>query len=104
RPAFVSQNINVSQPSHSAEEKTGKELTAKLLLLDHLVKMENDVVEPKRKRSFPGNNTPLDRLSISPMEPKQGSNKQRKAAEMPRRRVSPPIDRIGVSRLPGSQG
>ncbi|KAF7658564.1 hypothetical protein LDENG_00011220 [Lucifuga dentata] len=86
-------------------EKTGQELTAKLRLLNHLVRMENDVMEPKRKRSFPGNNTPLDRLSISTMETKQGSNKQRKEVELPRRQVSPvPIDRIGMSRLPNSRG
>uniref|UniRef100_A0A671MHU9 Osteocrin-like n=1 Tax=Sinocyclocheilus anshuiensis TaxID=1608454 RepID=A0A671MHU9_9TELE len=75
---------------------------AKLLLHDQLVRLENDVIETKRKRSFPGSNTPLDRLSISTMDPK--SNKQRKAVELPRRRVSVPIDRIGVGRLPSSRG
>ncbi|KAG7234886.1 hypothetical protein INR49_003623 [Caranx melampygus] len=82
-----------------------EELTAKLLRLDDLVRMENDVMEPKKKRSFPGNNAPLDRLSISSMETKQATNKQSKAVELPRRRVSsPPIDRIGMSRLPNSRG
>lgn len=57
--------------------KAGEELTAKLLRLDNLVRMENDVMEPKKKRSFPGNNAPLDRLSVSSMETKQGTNKQR---------------------------
>lgn len=57
--------------------KAGEELTAKLLRLDDLVRMENDVMEPKRKRSFPGNNAPLDRLSVSSMETKQATNKQR---------------------------
>lgn len=57
--------------------KTGEELTAKMLRLDDLVRKENDIMEPKRKRSFPGNNAPLDRLSISFMETKQGTNKQR---------------------------
>uniref|UniRef100_UPI003AAD79EA osteocrin n=1 Tax=Centroberyx gerrardi TaxID=166262 RepID=UPI003AAD79EA len=91
--------------SGELEQKAGEELTAKLLLLDHLVRMENDVIEPKRKRSFSSNNnTPLDRLSISAMETKQATNKQRKVVESPRRRVSPPIDRIGVSRLPSSRG
>ncbi|XP_030008451.1 osteocrin [Sphaeramia orbicularis] len=81
--------------------KAGEELTAKLLRLDHLVRMENDVMEPKRKRSFPSNSAPLDRLSVSSMETKQGSNKQSKVVELPRRRVNPPpIDRIGTSRLP----
>ncbi|KAI7801167.1 osteocrin [Triplophysa rosa] len=83
------------------EQKTSGAVNAKLLLLDQLVRLENDVIETKRKRSFPGSNTPLDRLSISTMDPK--SNKQRKA-ELPRRRVSVPIDRIGVGRLPNSRG
>uniref|UniRef100_A0A3Q1GJ68 Osteocrin n=1 Tax=Acanthochromis polyacanthus TaxID=80966 RepID=A0A3Q1GJ68_9TELE len=82
----------------------GEELTAKLLRLDDLVRMENDVMEPKRKRSFPGNNAPLDRLSVSSMETKQTNNKQR-VVELPRRRPNPPpIDRIGMSRLPNSRG
>ncbi|XP_023273262.1 osteocrin [Seriola lalandi dorsalis] len=85
--------------------KPGEELTAKLLRLDDLVRMENDVMEPKRKRSFPGNNAPLDRLSTSSMETKQAANKQSKAVELPRRRVNPPpIDRIGMSRLPNRRG
>ncbi|XP_038548581.1 osteocrin-like [Micropterus salmoides] len=85
--------------------KTGEELTAKLLRLDDLAPLENDVMEPKRKRSFPGNNAPLDRLSISSMETKQATNKQSKTVELPRRRVNPPpIDRIGMSRLPNSRG
>ncbi|KAJ3590884.1 hypothetical protein NHX12_008832 [Muraenolepis orangiensis] len=84
-------------------QKAREEMSEKLLFLDHLVRMENDVIEPKRKRSFPGGNTPLDRLSISAMDTKQASSK-RKAVEMPRRRISPPMDRIGVSRLPNSRG
>ncbi|XP_074497064.1 osteocrin isoform X1 [Sebastes fasciatus] len=86
--------------------KAGEELTAKLLRLDDLVRMENDVMEPKRKRSFPGNSAPLDRLSVSSMETKQGTTKQSsKVVELPRRRVNPPpIDRIGMSRLPNSRG
>lgn len=62
---------------HPGEVKAGEELTAKLLRLDDLVRMENDVMEPKKKRSFPGNNAPLDRLSVSSMETKHGTNKQR---------------------------
>uniref|UniRef100_A0A3B4TTB4 Osteocrin n=1 Tax=Seriola dumerili TaxID=41447 RepID=A0A3B4TTB4_SERDU len=89
---------------HLGGVKPGEELTAKLLRLDDLVRMENDIMEPKRKRSFPGNNAPLDRLSTSSMETKQAANKQ-KAVELPRRRVNPPpIDRIGMSRLPNSRG
>ncbi|XP_029963656.1 osteocrin [Salarias fasciatus] len=83
----------------------GEGLRAKLLRLDELSGVENDVMEPKRKRSFPGNGTPLDRLSVSSMETKQSPNKQSKAVALPRRRVSPPpIDRIGMSRLPMSRG
>ncbi|CAI5692574.1 osteocrin isoform X1 [Oreochromis niloticus] len=86
--------------------KVGEELTAKLLQSDHQMRMENDVMEPKRKRSFPINNVPLDRLSISSMETKQqGSNKQSKVVESPRRRLNPPpIDRIGMGRLPNGRG
>ncbi|XP_040902676.1 osteocrin [Toxotes jaculatrix] len=92
-------------PRRPGGPKAGEELTAKLLRLDDLVRMENDVMEPKRKRSFPGNNAPLDRLSVSSMETKQAPNKQSKVVELPRRRVNPPpIDRIGMSRLPNSRG
>jgi len=62
---------------HHGGMKPGQELKAKLLRLDDLMRMENDVMEPKRKRGFPGNSAPLDRLSISSMEKKQGSSKQR---------------------------
>ncbi|XP_069029192.1 osteocrin [Embiotoca jacksoni] len=90
---------------HHGGMKAGEELTVKLLRLDDLVRMENDVMEPKRKRSFPGNNTPLDRLSVSSVETKQGTKKPSKVVELPRRRVNPPpIDRIGMSRLPNSRG
>ncbi|KAM9318547.1 osteocrin [Pholidichthys leucotaenia] len=86
---------------HHGGPKAGEELTEKLLQLDDLTRTENDVMEPKRKRSFPSNGAPLDRLSVSSMETKQGTTKQSKVAEAPRRRVNPPpIDRIGVSRLP----
>ncbi|XP_036393066.1 osteocrin [Megalops cyprinoides] len=89
-------------PARSGEEKPGSDLTAKLLLLDQLVHLENDVIETKRKRSFTGGSAPLDRLSISNVDlGKQG--KQRKV-ETPRRRVSAPIDRIGAGRLPSTRG
>ncbi|XP_064838748.1 osteocrin [Oncorhynchus masou masou] len=88
--------------ARSSEQKAAGALTAKLLLLDHLDRLENDVIETKMKRSFPGSNTPLDRLSISTMDPK--GSKQRKVVELPRRRVSVPIDRIGVGHLPSSRG
>ncbi|KAG7471055.1 hypothetical protein MATL_G00120300 [Megalops atlanticus] len=89
-------------PARSGEEKPGSDLTAKLLLLDQLVHLENDVIETKRKRSFTGGSAPLDRLSISNVDlGKQG--KQRKV-ETPRRRVSAPIDRVGAGRLPSTRG
>lgn len=62
---------------HPAEVKAREELTVKLLQLEQLERMENDVTDPKRKRSFPGNNAPLDRLSVGSMETNQGTNKQR---------------------------
>ncbi|KAL2096311.1 hypothetical protein ACEWY4_008459 [Coilia grayii] len=86
------------------EPKSPEGITAKLLLLDQLVQLENDVVmDTKRKRSFPGSNTPVDRLSISTLDTKS-NNKQRKVVELPRRRVNVPIDRIGVGRLPSTRG
>uniref|UniRef100_A0A8D3DSB0 Uncharacterized protein n=1 Tax=Scophthalmus maximus TaxID=52904 RepID=A0A8D3DSB0_SCOMX len=89
-----------SRPRPGGAKREGEELTAKLLRTDNLARTENDVMEPKRKRSFPGNNAPMDRLSISSMETKQA-----KVVELPRRRVNPPpVDRIGMSRLPNSRG
>ncbi|XP_030634704.1 osteocrin [Chanos chanos] len=89
--------------SGALEQKSSGDLNSKLFLLDQLVRLENDVIETKRKRSFPGSNTPLDRLSVSNMDPKT-TTKQRKVVELPRRRVSVPIDRIGMGRLPNSRG
>ncbi|XP_041920181.1 osteocrin [Alosa sapidissima] len=87
------------------EPKSPEGITAKLLLLDQQVALENDVIETKKKRSFPGSNTPMDRLSISTMDNnKNNNNKQRKVVELPRRRVNVPIDRIGVGRLPSNRG
>ncbi|KPP68721.1 hypothetical protein Z043_112580 [Scleropages formosus] len=91
-------------------EKSAGDLTHKLRLLDHLAHLENDVIETKRKRSFPGGNTPLDRLSVGTMEAKTKQRHhteeggRRKVVELPRRRVSVPIDRIGVGRLPSNRG
>ncbi|XP_005992527.1 osteocrin [Latimeria chalumnae] len=85
----------------SSEEKSSSDLTAKLLLLDELVSLENDVIETKRKRSFPGFGSPVDRLSVSSMDLK---NKPRKVVEPPKRRFGVPIDRIGTNRLANSRG
>ncbi|XP_062408902.1 osteocrin [Sardina pilchardus] len=87
------------------EPKSPEGITAKLLLLDQQVALENDVIETKKKRSFPGSNTPMDRISISTMDnSNKNNNKQRKVVELPRRRVNVPIDRIGVGRLPSNRG
>ncbi|TRY92861.1 hypothetical protein DNTS_015612 [Danionella cerebrum] len=77
RPENVESSINGERAVQQGtiEQKTSGAVRAKLLLHNHLVRLENDVIETKRKRSFPGFNTPLDRLSISSMDPK--SNKQR---------------------------
>ncbi|XP_075794385.1 osteocrin isoform X1 [Pelodiscus sinensis] len=87
--------------STSSEEKTATELAAKLLLLDELVSLENDVIETKKKRSFPGFGSPLDRLSASSVDLK---GKQRKVVELPKRRFGIPLDRIGTNRLANTRG
>uniref|UniRef100_A0A3B3Y423 Osteocrin n=1 Tax=Poecilia mexicana TaxID=48701 RepID=A0A3B3Y423_9TELE len=78
---------------HPGRMKPRLELSAKLRT-DDLMMMENDVTEPQRKRSFPGNNAPLDRLSVGSMETRQGKKKSN----------PPPIDRVGLSRLPTTRG
>ncbi|XP_015270420.1 PREDICTED: osteocrin [Gekko japonicus] len=88
-------------PSPSSEEKSAADLATKLLLLDELVSLENDVTETKKKRSFPGFGSPLDRLSTASLDLKA---KQRKVAEVPKRRFGIPLDRIGMNRLSNSRG
>uniref|UniRef100_A0A8D0MBU1 Osteocrin n=1 Tax=Sus scrofa TaxID=9823 RepID=A0A8D0MBU1_PIG len=61
--AFDSELIDVEPPPTMTEEKSVTDLAAKLLLLDELVSLENDVIETKKKRSFSGFGSPLDRLS-----------------------------------------
>lgn len=73
----VDRPVSASFRSRPGEVNEGEGLTVKLLRLDSQLKLENEVMEPKRKRSFPGNSPPLDRLSISSMETKQIANKQR---------------------------
>ncbi|NXT28715.1 OSTN protein, partial [Syrrhaptes paradoxus] len=73
----------------------------KLFLLDELVSLENDVTETKKKRSFPGFGSPIDRISSTSVDPK---GKQRKVVELPKRRFGVPLDRIGVSRLGNTKG
>ncbi|XP_060096925.1 osteocrin [Heteronotia binoei] len=91
----------MAPPSPSNEEKSAADLATKLLLLDELVSLENDVTETKKKRSFPGFGSPLDRLSTASLDLKA---KQRKVAEVPKRRFGIPLDRIGMNRLSNSRG
>uniref|UniRef100_A0A3B3R8C0 Osteocrin n=1 Tax=Paramormyrops kingsleyae TaxID=1676925 RepID=A0A3B3R8C0_9TELE len=80
------------------DEKSSSTQKDKLLLLDQLVHVEKNAIEIKRKRSFPGENMPLDRLSVSTMDTKS------KAVSIPRRQMSVPIDRIGIGRFPSKRG
>uniref|UniRef100_A0A452GWS3 Uncharacterized protein n=1 Tax=Gopherus agassizii TaxID=38772 RepID=A0A452GWS3_9SAUR len=102
-PQPFDSSIVLSMESHSAssEEKSATDLAAKLLLLDELVSLENNVIETKKKRSFPGFGSPLDRLSASSVDLK---GKQRKVVELPKRRFGIPLDRIGTNRLTSTRG
>ncbi|XP_047588937.1 osteocrin [Lutra lutra] len=99
--AFDSGVINVQSPSTVRREKSATNLAAKLLLLDELVSLENDVIETKKKRSFSGFGSPLDRLSAGSVNHK---GKQRKVVDHPKRRFGIPVDRIGGNRLSNSRG
>nr|XP_020662217.1 osteocrin isoform X4 [Pogona vitticeps] len=88
-------------PSPSHNEKSAMDLASKLLLLDELVSLENDVGETKKKRSFSGFGSPLDRLSAGSVDLK---TKQRKVVDLPKRRFGIPLDRIGGNRLNNSRG
>ncbi|NXC38309.1 OSTN protein, partial [Penelope pileata] len=85
----------------ASEEKSASSLAAKLFLLDELVSLENEVTETKKKRSFAGFGSPIDRISATSVDAK---SKQRKAVELPKRRFGVPLDRIGVSRLSNTKG
>ncbi|NXR06606.1 OSTN protein, partial [Semnornis frantzii] len=84
-----------------SEEKSATSLAAKVFLLDELVPLENEVTETKRKRSFPGFGSPIDRISSTTVEAK---GKQRKVVELPKRRFGVPLDRIGVGSLGNTKG
>ncbi|XP_022358428.1 osteocrin [Enhydra lutris kenyoni] len=99
--AFDSGVINVQSPSTVRKEKSATNLAVKLLLLDELVSLENDVIETKKKRSFSGFGSPLDRLSAGSVDHK---GKQRKVVDHPKRRFGIPVDRIGGNRLSNSRG
>ncbi|NXW39664.1 OSTN protein, partial [Nyctiprogne leucopyga] len=83
------------------EEKSSPDLSAKLFLLDELVSLENEVTETKKKRSFPGFGSPIDRISSASVDAK---GKQRKVVELPKRRFGVPLDRIGVGHLGNTKG
>ncbi|NXX91452.1 OSTN protein, partial [Centropus bengalensis] len=83
------------------DEKSATNLAAKLFLLDDLVSLENEVTETKKKRSFPGFGSPIDRISSTSADTKV---KQRKVVELPKRRFGVPLDRIGVNRLGSTKG
>ncbi|NXK37265.1 OSTN protein, partial [Piprites chloris] len=85
----------------ASEEKSETSLAGKLFLLDDLVSLENEVTETKKKRSFPGFGSPIDRISSTSVDAK---SKQRKVLELPKRRFGVPLDRIGVSRLGNTKG
>ncbi|XP_041588003.1 osteocrin [Vulpes lagopus] len=99
--AFDSGVIDVQLPPTVREEKSATNLAAKLLLLNELVSLENDVIETKKKRSFSGFGSPLDRLSAGSVDHK---GKQRKVIDHPKRRFGVPVDRIGGNRLSNSRG
>ncbi|XP_057283312.1 osteocrin isoform X2 [Pezoporus wallicus] len=82
-------------------QKSATNLAAKLFLLDELVSLENEVTETKKKRSFPGFGSPIDRISSTSVDVK---GKQRKVVELPKRRFGVPLDRIGVSHLSNTKG
>uniref|UniRef100_A0A8C6GMD9 Osteocrin n=1 Tax=Mus spicilegus TaxID=10103 RepID=A0A8C6GMD9_MUSSI len=92
---------SLQSPPTAREEKSATELAAKLLRLDDLVSLENDVFETKKKRSFSGFGSPLDRLSAGSVEHR---GKQRKAVDHSKKRFGIPMDRIGRNRLSSSRG
>ncbi|XP_048201959.1 osteocrin [Perognathus longimembris pacificus] len=99
--AFDSGLTNVQSTPTVREEKPATDLAEKLLLLDELVSLENDVIETKKKRSFSGFGSPLDRLSAGSVDHKV---KQRKVVDHPKKRFGIPMDRIGRNRLSNSRG
>ncbi|XP_032755144.1 osteocrin [Rattus rattus] len=92
---------SLQSPPTTREEKSATELAAKLLLLDDLVSLENDVFETKKKRSFSGFGSPLDRLSAGSVEHR---GKQRRVVDHSKKRFGIPMDRIGRNRLSSSRG
>ncbi|NXK61743.1 OSTN protein, partial [Sylvietta virens] len=93
--------LGVGDHPTASEDQPARNLAAKLFLLDDLVSLENEVTETKKKRSFPGFGSPIDRISSSSVDAK---GKQRKVLELPKRRFGVPLDRIGVSPLGNTRG
>ncbi|XP_066049941.1 osteocrin isoform X1 [Chamaea fasciata] len=100
-PLEPSSALGVGDHPLASEEQSATNLAAKLFLLDDLVSLENEVTETKKKRSFPGFGSPIDRISSSSVDTK---GKQRKVLELPKRRFGVPLDRIGVSHLGNTRG
>ncbi|XP_066182554.1 osteocrin [Sylvia atricapilla] len=100
-PLEPSSALGMGDHPLASEEQSATNLAAKLFLLDDLVSLENEVTETKKKRSFPGFGSPIDRISSSSVDTK---GKQRKVLELPKRRFGVPLDRIGVSQLGNTRG
>ncbi|NWZ78556.1 OSTN protein, partial [Poecile atricapillus] len=93
--------LGVGDHATGSGEKSATNLAAKLFLLDDLVSLENEVTETKKKRSFPGFGSPIDRISSTSVDAR---GKQRKVLELPKRRFGVPLDRIGVNHLGNTRG
>ncbi|NWS96794.1 OSTN protein, partial [Mionectes macconnelli] len=100
-PLEPSAALGMRASSVASEEKSATNLADRLFLLDDLVSLENEVTETKKKRSFPGFGSPIDRISSTSADAK---SKQRKVVELPKRRFGVPLDRIGVSHLSNTKG
>ncbi|NXR44638.1 OSTN protein, partial [Hippolais icterina] len=100
-PLEPSSALGMGNHPITSEEQSASSLAAKLFLLDDLVSLENEVTETKKKRSFPGFGSPIDRISSSSVDAK---GKQRKVLELPKRRFGVPLDRIGVRHLGNTRG
>uniref|UniRef100_A0A8B9FII7 Osteocrin n=1 Tax=Amazona collaria TaxID=241587 RepID=A0A8B9FII7_9PSIT len=100
-PLEPSAALSIGAHPFASEGNSATNLAAKLFVLDELVSLENEVTETKKKRSFPGFGSPIDRISSTSVDVK---GKQRKMVELPKRRFGVPLDRIGVSHLGNTKG
>ncbi|KAM9544352.1 osteocrin isoform 3-T7 [Guaruba guarouba] len=69
-PLEPSAALGIGAHPFASEEKSATNVTAKLFLLDDLVSLENEVTETKKKRSFPGFGSPIDRISSTSVDVK----------------------------------